>query len=112
MLYAYCYEIEDRLSNELKDNMKIAVEKLMGTHSDKEKSLACYKKGAELGDYGAIYALARNCRAADGIWLDIKRAMGYLHRVVSEENIWQNPARVLMAQAFLAQHPGKFVRQF
>ena len=38
-------------------------------------------------------------------------AMGYLHRVLSEENNWQNPARVLMAQAFLAQHPGKYVHR-
>ena len=83
----------------------------MGAYPDKAKSLACYKKGAEMGDYEAIYALAFNCRADDGTWLDIKRAMGYLHRVVSEENNWQNPARVLMAQAFLAQHPGKYVHR-
>ena len=83
----------------------------IGTSPNEEKSLACYEKGAELGDYEAMYALADNCRTGDGTWLDIKKAMGYLHRIVSEENSWQNPARILMAQAFLAQQPGKYAHR-
>lgn len=69
--------------------------------------LTCYKKGADLGDYEALYVMASSCRGEDGTWQDIPKAIACLRKVLSEENDWQNEARLLLAQVFMAQNPGK-----
>ena len=74
---------------------------------DSEKAMTCYQKGADLGDYEALYVMACSCRSEDGTWQDIPKAISCLRKVVSEENDWQNEARLLLAQVFMAQNPGK-----
>ncbi|BAL83135.1 hypothetical protein SELR_14270 [Selenomonas ruminantium subsp. lactilytica TAM6421] len=79
----------------------------LGTLMDSEKAMICYKKGADLGDYEALYVMACSCRSEDGTWQDIPKAISCLRKVLSEENDWQNEARLLLAQVFMAQNPGK-----
>ena len=79
----------------------------MGIPMDSEKAMTCYQKGADLGDYEALYVMACSCRSEDGTWQDIPKAISCLRKVVSEENDWQNEARLLLAQVFMAQNPGK-----
>ncbi|TYZ27064.1 sel1 repeat family protein [Selenomonas caprae] len=79
----------------------------LGTLTNTEKAMTCYKKGADLGDYEALYVMASSCRGEDGTWQDIPKAIACLRKVLSEENDWQNEARLLLAQVFMAQNPGK-----
>lgn len=73
----------------------------VGTVEDFDKCVACYDKGAALGDYQAMYARACVAMRDEGDWHDPRKAVECLQRVVSESQAWQNEGRVLLAQAYL-----------